>query len=477
MKTGAYARKKHIFLIILIFVPIILFANTFRNPFMWDDEELILDDSYIRNLKSAAVLFSPKYWTHLRPGAKGEYRPVGTLSFAIDHMLWGFNPAGYHLTNLIVYITIVVLIYVLLNRLLLLKEKEKIPPLKHWYEGFFEIPFLSALIFASLPVHVESVTWIKNRTGLFAMLFMLLSMFFFVKHIRTGKKITSSRAYYVSVIFCFFALISHEISVSIPILFLLLSVFFVPEQRGLKKYLELAPYFLLTALFLGLKIFVLNAMVSSENIPVKLDLLTHILAIFKTYGYYLSILGFPFFLTAEHTFKMPSGLWNLDVLLSVLGIFAILVFSLKNTKRHPIASFSLLWMVISLIPASNIIPLTGRPIGEQRLLIPSLGLCILAAFLLSKTFFYKGSGIKRKFTKMIALAFSFILILSFSAKTIIRNEDWRDPIGFWIKTADAAPENSRALYNLGVAYLGGRNVINSLAGLTHSKDNIAKAKD
>jgi tetratricopeptide (TPR) repeat protein len=473
MRTGTGLRKHFVYLIILIVIPVILFSNTFKNPFIWDDEELIFEDSYIKSLKSLPLLFSPTYWAHLRPGAKGEYRPTGIITFAIDYKLWGFNPAGYHLTNLAIYIMIILLIYALLGHLIKPGRKKKLPGAKWNYEGFFEIPFLTALIFATYPVHVESVTWIKNRTGLLAMLFMLLSMLFFVKYAQENKKTVFSRAYFFSLVFCALSLISHEISVSLPLLFLILSLCFIHRPRVLKRYLELFPFFFFTALFLCLKVFLLGNLVSSVNAPVNLGLFSHIFSVFKTYGHYMRILGFPFILKAEHGFKIPVYFWEPEVLLPAILLMILLVFSIRNIKRRNILSFSLLWTFTALLPASNIVPLTGRPIAEQRLLIPSLGYCLLLAFVLSKLFFY-GSGKMKNIRRISAVVLAVFIFLSFSARTITRNRDWYDPLGFWIKTAEASLDNSRAHYNLGVAYLGGRNLLN--AGFQPAKQDKAIKK-
>jgi protein O-mannosyl-transferase len=92
-----------------------------------------------------------------------EFYPVTYNTFWIEWRLWEMNPAGYHVTNLILHIVESLLIWIILRKL--------------------HIPgaFLAAMLFAVHPVNVESVAWIAQRRNMMAMLFFLLAILWYMK--------------------------------------------------------------------------------------------------------------------------------------------------------------------------------------------------------------------------------------------------------------------------------------------------------
>jgi hypothetical protein len=102
-----------------------------------------------------------QFWKHLLSGSGGTlYRPLGDLLFIWDFYWWKWNPFGWHLTNLIVHIINVLLVYELAKYLT-----------KNSYAGI-----ITGGLFGLFPGNSEAVIWISARTNLLCTTFFLLSL-------------------------------------------------------------------------------------------------------------------------------------------------------------------------------------------------------------------------------------------------------------------------------------------------------------
>ncbi len=118
---------------LLILVSLVCLCPVMFNGFVnWDDDIYITENQDIQALtiNNISRIFTRYYG--------GAYVPITILSFAFDHLLYGYDPAGFHTTNLIIHILNVLLIFWLIY----LISKKLI------------IAFLTALFFAIHPLHV-----------------------------------------------------------------------------------------------------------------------------------------------------------------------------------------------------------------------------------------------------------------------------------------------------------------------------------
>jgi hypothetical protein len=117
----------------------------------WDDQLLLVHNPFFRGFD----------WAHLRwmltTTLSGNFMPLSWLSYGLDHALWGLNPAGYHLTNVLLHAANAAVYCALAKRLL----RSSFSPV---VDGP-EIPIaavLSALLSPSIPL-AESVAWVTER--------------------------------------------------------------------------------------------------------------------------------------------------------------------------------------------------------------------------------------------------------------------------------------------------------------------------
>jgi tetratricopeptide (TPR) repeat protein len=120
---------------------------------IWDD------DSYVT---ANPALVAPDGWNRIWiPGGTPQWYPLVFASFRIEHALWGLEPFGYHLVNLLLHAGACLALWALLGRLA------------------FPAPLLAAAILAVHPMTVESVAWVTERKNTLGLLLALLSTLVF----------------------------------------------------------------------------------------------------------------------------------------------------------------------------------------------------------------------------------------------------------------------------------------------------------
>src|SRR5690348_2457466 len=80
----------------------LVYLNALHNPFVYDDHRLILANTSIEHLSNLRAIVLHEVT-----------RPVVNLSYAIDYVFWGRNPFGYHLTNLLLHLLNIVMVYLI----------------------------------------------------------------------------------------------------------------------------------------------------------------------------------------------------------------------------------------------------------------------------------------------------------------------------------------------------------------------------
>ena len=174
-----------------------VFLSSFSNYFVGDDF------TWLRWAATTPVEGISKYFTD----ATGFfYRPIEKLFFLTNYLVFWLNPAGYHFLGLIVHIVTTWIVYLLTLKLTNTKL----------------IALISSLFFLLLPMHHESIFWSSSSGGLFAGLFFLMSVYFYIAHIQTNKKLSL----FLSLTSFILALLSHETAVTLPLVILFLNIFY-----------------------------------------------------------------------------------------------------------------------------------------------------------------------------------------------------------------------------------------------------------
>ncbi len=395
-----------------------VYANSLRNDFNFDDVTLIKNNPHVR-LTNLPRLLASNYWANT-PYEKGVllYRPLPMATFALDRALWGENPGGFHLTNVLINAVNAGLVLLLLAAL---------------FEERVSLAALSscALLFALHPVHTEAVNMVVGRTELLAAMFGLLTFLCYVRR----------RSVSAFVLF-FMALLCKESAITIPIVIILYEWLF---QERFARW-RCAAFGGVAVVYLAIRFSVLGGFssVHQSGMFEEQGVLARALMVIKGLGYYLKLLVVPYPLTPDYSdVPLSASVLAPSVLVSFGVIVVLLLVAWGARKRAAAVTFGILWFFITILPVSNVISI-GAFLGERFLYLPSLSLSLAAA----------GAWhcISGREAQQAWLAACFAVCAVLGALTFSRNFDWKDAGTLWAKVLAHQPNNPRALYHMAVRY-------------------------
>lgn len=416
------------------------YANTLNHEYALDDFPVIYGNSLtMQGVKSIPTMLKTAYWYGLDGKNDFLYRPLSLVTYAIEWELSPKNPQLGHLTNVLMYTWIGFLLFFLLSRLL--KDYNLL------------IPFIASLLFIVHPLHTEVVANIKSRDELLCFLFFILAAGQLLQYAETGKlkQVTFAG------IFFFLALMAKESAITFLGIFPLLIWFFtpVPIRKNIicsSIMVAVAVCYLiirgsvLTSQTTGGDIAVLdNTLIAAPNLASRLGTAFYIL------GLYLKLLVFPHPLSSDYSypeipivsFSNPLALFSLVAYLGMTG------YALFKLPKKDIISFGILFYLIPLSLVANVFFLTRSTMADRFLFMPSLGFCVIVAYLLLKIM--KQPVVPVKYDGMGSLigrntsitGITAVIIILFSIKTIARNTDWKNDYSLFSKDSQNSARSSR----------------------------------
>ena len=292
-------------------------------------------------------------------------------------------------------------------------------------------------MFALHPVHVEVVAWVTARKDTLYSFFFLLSIFFYV-NIYDSKH--GTKLYFLSLISFVLSCLSKPMAITLPLVLVLID-FYNDRLKliSIKKYI---PFFIISAVFIYLAIFshYLPEEKYAATIFVRfIDFLdAHLNCLFYIYKLFVPVnlsCIYPKFY--NHYSILPDIIFYSAASLYLL-IF-ISVFSLKINKK---IFFGFFFFLITLLPASGIMPTGVAPVADRYIYIPCIGIFFIVAELLY--YIYNKNNISKYivlFFLMISATFLFFL-------TYQRCLLWADNEALMTQAINYAPEEADHAYLL-----------------------------
>lgn len=426
-KGGAKKSLPYFFAFLGILLLAVFYANTLGNPFIWDDEGLIVNNPAVRSGASLSSVFLRDLYEQSLAGSN-FYRPLQTLSFMADHRLWGLDPRGYHVTNILLQAAVSFLVFLLLLRL----------------TGDWKIAYPAALLFAVSPLHTEVVAYIAGRADMLMAVFALGSLLLFMRaeDAQGGWPRFAMRAASLVLFLC--ALLSKELAAVLPLVITGWVVYFHRERLRRRWYFTLAvfPYFVVASLYGILRYTALRF--STLWLPelTKYPFWLRFMVLPRVIGEYIAMLLVPMGLHMSRTVTRPVTLLGMGVCLGAAALLVVAVIcALVYYRNRRVGVFLGFWAAVFFLPQSGLFPINAF-VAEHFIYLPSVSFYALLAYLL-----FRSLG-ARAYYLVVAM-----LVLGYGLLTMSRNYEWKDPVLFYEGIIRHSPASFLAQNNLGVAYV------------------------
>jgi protein O-mannosyl-transferase len=441
MGFSKIAANQLLYIAIPVLLSLVVYFNSLKNGFVYDDFATIVENKYIQHPgQSLPLLFSRSYFNI----ASGEasYRPVATLSYYLIYAVAELKAFYYHLFSVILHAFNVVLAYLLAHIIF-----------KNRYSAM-----IAALLFACHPALSEAVDAISYNEDLLTAAFFLLAFNSYTT-IKTTAVKSNIMVYGLSLVCFLLALLSKEMAITLPAVLLLYDLAIRDTGalslsiRSIGRIFKARLYFYMGYLAVGMFYLYLRfvAFYNPEE-AIKPDygsLMERVVYLPAHIFKFIKLALFPSELNADYVFAYPDGFYEMNNLIGLLVVFALIVVSIVIYKKSQAIFFSIWWFLITLSPVYNLIPLFN-PFAERYLYIPILGFCMAAAVVLND--FVKSRSSRPWAAQTLTVTVVILIVGLFSGVTIARNRDWQDSLTLWSKTVKSSPGSSVARGSLGHAY-------------------------
>ncbi len=389
-----------------------MLKNGFTN---WDDEQYVVENALLQGPDWKGIFSQP---------VASNYHPLTVSTLALNYQISKQEPFSYLLWNYLLH---------LLNTALVFFFIYKISEKNVW------VAWLTALVFAIHPMHVESVAWISERKDVLYTCFFLLALIQYWKYLENGTR----RALWACFVFFTLSLLSKPAAIVLPFVLLLLDYW---KGRGdtQKAFLEKLPFLALALLFAVITFQIQSpvAVQSLERFPIWLR------PVFASYVLLVYLVRFvvPYPLSAFHPYP-PVGDLGWQVYAAPVALLALFVWVWANRKSKLLV-FGILFYLINLLLVSQLVSFGSTIVSERYTYVPYIGLAFL-----SSSWLY---AYCQKLPKQFLWAVPALLALSFGPLTFQRTKVWENSATLWSDVLSHYPNvpearTNRANYNYKLA--------------------------
>jgi tetratricopeptide (TPR) repeat protein len=416
--------------VFLVALTWIVFGQTVHFEFInFDDGDYVFRNPEVaRGLTPAGIA-----WAFTGSHAANWF-PLTWISHMLDCQLYGLNPGGHHVTNVLLHAASVVLLFLVLERM----------TGALWRSAFV------ASLFAIHPLRVESVAWVSERKDVLSGLFFMLIIGAYERYARSSW---SAGRYALVLILFACGLMSKPMLVTVPFVLLLLDYWplnrFAPAQEGGGKVFFRIPRQLIVekiplfGLSLASCVITVFAQTAALRPLTRIPLLSRIGNAVVAYKDYVLQMLWPSNLAVFYPWE-AARIGSASILLSailLLGISAGVL--LARQRRYLITGW--LWYLIMLGPVIGILQVGNQARADRYTYLPQIGLYILL------TWTAADFCLQWRHRRLLLSMLSVIILTGLAIAARIQAASWQNSESLWSRALSRTSDNVVAELNLGEA--------------------------
>jgi protein O-mannosyl-transferase len=457
---------------LVFMIATIPFLPVLSNQFVeWDDYENLVSNTHYRGLG----------WSQLKwmftTFHMGPYQPLSWVTYGLDYLIWGMNPTGYHLTNLMLHAANGVFFYFVARRLIVAALSMAMDQ-EYWQLDAGA--FFAALVFAIHPLRVESVAWATERRDVVSGFFFIATIYCYLRAASSAHHDARSKPWLGAALVAYvLSLLGKATAMTLPVILLILDLYplrrlngdlrawWAPVQRGV--FLEKIPFIIPAVAFAAVALVgqrQSTALKSLESYGID----ARIAQSFYGISFYLWKTLVPIWLSPLYEISPRFSPWDLAILAGAASTIIITITLYLMRNRWPAGLACWAYYVVTLGPVLGIVS-TGPQLVAERY---SYLACLSWAVLAGGTLCYLFRRVPQKGNAAVAMAAAIIVTGVLGALTWRQSTIWLDTGTLWNHVLKLAPNSSIAHYNL-ARFLAKRG--NQAEAIAHYREALSIRPD
>lgn len=426
--------------LIVAFITLLIYLPALNGEFINYD-----DPGYVYNNPAIRILD----WEFIKWAFTASYMgwpmPFTWISFTIDYQIWGLNPFGYHLTNIILHAVNAGMVVLLADRLYTGKFDDD----EHAGNIYLHsiALFLAGFMWGVHPLNVESVSWVTERKNVLNGIFFFGTILSYLRYTELIKlKVEKRRAvksFVISLLLLVMGLMVKPVGIVMPVVLLLMDWY---PLRRLRRdnmrliLLEKVPFVIICALSTGITL----VMAKGEGFLVPtadFSILDRFIVSGNVVFEYCMLILFPVGIHAMYLFKYPIP--DIFIIKAVM-IVLFSCYCVSVTKKHPWLLVMWCCFLLPLLPTLPFFIGGAHIMCAHFMYLPLVAPILLAAYTISLGYQFVSSA-NFQFARAIAVGMVLFILVFYVAMTEIQISAWKTPETLWTRVIELQPAG-RAYY-------------------------------